>query len=118
MTVVCGVVFLEGEEFYAVAGGEDEAFTDAGLVEEGAGGVGEAFRGYGEALADLDGRGVVVDAEENEAAWLVGSWARSWGGKPVDCGELVRGPDGEDDQEDEAGEVDGAASRAGRSGGG
>jgi hypothetical protein len=34
------VLFLEGEELYAVAGGEDEAFADAGLVEQGAGGVG------------------------------------------------------------------------------
>jgi len=56
-------VVLEGEEFDAVAGGEDEAFADAGLVEEGAGGVGEAGGGDGETLADLDGRGVVVDAE-------------------------------------------------------
>ncbi len=63
-----GLVFLQGEELDPVAGGEDEAFADAGLVEEGAGGVGEAFDWYGEALAYLDGRGVVVDAEEYEAA--------------------------------------------------
>ena len=37
-------VVLQGEEFDAVAGGEDEAFADAGLMEEGAGGVGEAAR--------------------------------------------------------------------------
>ena len=61
-------VVLQGEEFDAVAGGEDEAFADAGLVEEGAGGVGEAAGGDGEALANLDGRGVVVDAEEDEAS--------------------------------------------------
>jgi len=61
-------VVLQGEEFDAVAGGEDEAFADAGLVEEGAGGVGEAGGGDGEALADLDGRGVVVDAEEDETS--------------------------------------------------
>ena len=60
-----GLVFLQGEELDPVAGGEDEAFADAGLVEEGAGGVGEALGGYGEALAYLDGRGVVVDAEED-----------------------------------------------------
>ena len=67
---VCGVVgvVLQGEEFDAVAGGEDEAFADAGLVEEGAGGVGETGGGDGEALADLDGRGVVVDAEEDETS--------------------------------------------------
>jgi hypothetical protein len=63
-----GCVVLEGEEFDAVAGGEYEAFTDAGLVEEGAGCIGEARRGDGEALADLDGRGVVVDAEEDETS--------------------------------------------------
>jgi hypothetical protein len=61
-------VVLEGEEFDAVAGGEDEAFADAGLVEEGAGGVGEAGGGDGEAFAYLDGRGVVVDAEEDETS--------------------------------------------------
>ena len=75
---VCGVagVVLQGEEFDAVAGGEDEAFADAGLMEQGAGGVGEAVSGDGEALADLDGRGVVVDAEEDETlrcvVWLMG----------------------------------------------
>ncbi|MCU1252314.1 MAG: hypothetical protein JWQ49_5343 [Edaphobacter sp.] len=61
-----GGVVLESEEFDAVAGGEDEAFADAGLVEEGAGGVGEAGGGDGETLADLDGGGVVVDAEKDE----------------------------------------------------
>jgi hypothetical protein len=59
-------VFLEGEELDAVAGGEDESFADAGLVGEGAGGVGEAAGGDGEALADLDGGGVVIDAEQDE----------------------------------------------------
>ena len=76
-------VFLEGEEFDAVAGGEDEAFADAGLVDEGASGVGEAACGDGEALAQLDGRGVVVDAEEDEvliqAHGVVNLWTEeSW----------------------------------------
>ena len=41
---VCGFagVVLQSEELNAVTGGEDEAFADAGLMEEGAGGVGEA----------------------------------------------------------------------------
>src|SRR5260370_11256626 len=34
----------------------------------------------------------------------------SWGVEPVDSGELVGGPDGEDEEEDEAGEVDGSSS--------
>ena len=59
-------VVLQGEEFDAVAGGEDEAFADAGLVEEGAGGVGQTGGRDGEALANLDGRGVVIDAEQDE----------------------------------------------------
>jgi hypothetical protein len=62
-----GGVVLQGEELDAVAGGEDETLADARLVEEGAGGVGEAGGGDGEALAYLDGRGDVVDAEEDEA---------------------------------------------------
>ena len=86
-----GGLFLEGEELYAVAGGEDEAFADAGLVEEAARGVGEARGGDGEALADLDGRGVVVDAEEDQTLrFRLGSWR----GEPVDGGELVGCPDG------------------------
>ncbi len=32
-------VVLQGEEFDAIAGGEDEAFADAGLMKERAGGV-------------------------------------------------------------------------------
>jgi hypothetical protein len=64
----CGFagVVLQGEKFDPVAGGEDEAFADAGLVEEGAGGIGESRGGDREALAYLDGRGVVVDAEEDK----------------------------------------------------
>ncbi len=57
--------FLDGEELDAVAGGEDEGFANAGLVGEGAGGIGEAGGGDGEALAHVEGRGVVVDAEED-----------------------------------------------------
>jgi hypothetical protein len=61
-----GGVVLKGEEFDAIAGGENEAFADAGLMQESAGGIGEALGGDGEALANLNGRGVVVDAEEDE----------------------------------------------------
>ena len=79
-----------------------------GWWSEGAGGVGEAGGGDGEALAYLDGRGVVVDAEEDEASGVCVGLC-SWRGEPVDDRELVGGPDGEDDEEDEAGEIDGAA---------
>ena len=62
---VAGVV-LDGEELDAVAGGEDEGFSDAGLMGEGACGVGEAGGGDGETLADFDRRGGVVDADEDQ----------------------------------------------------
>jgi hypothetical protein len=66
----CGVagVILESEEFDAVASGENEAFTDSGLVEEGTGGVGQPGGGYSETLPNLDRRGVVIDAEKHEVA--------------------------------------------------
>jgi hypothetical protein len=59
---------LKGKELDSVAGGEDEAFADSGLVEERAGGIGETGGGDGEALTNLDGRGVVVNAEEDETS--------------------------------------------------
>jgi hypothetical protein len=61
---------LEGEELDAIAGGEDEALAYAGLVDEGPGGIGEAVHGYSEAFTDLDGRRIVIDAEEDETARL------------------------------------------------
>jgi hypothetical protein len=57
---------LHGEEFDAVAGGEDEGFADSGLVGERACGVGETSDRDRETLTDLDRRGGVVHAEEEE----------------------------------------------------
>ena len=68
---IAGVV-LNGEELDAVAGGEDESFADSGLLGEGARGVCEAGDGNGEALTQLDGRGGVIDAKQDERA-LVGA---------------------------------------------
>ncbi len=59
---------LEREELDAVAGGEDEGLADAVDLGEGAGGVGEARGGDGEALAQLERGGGVVDAEEDEGS--------------------------------------------------
>jgi len=104
--------FLYRDQLDAVAGGEDDAFADAGLVQQRAGGVGETSGGDGEALANLDGRGVVIDAEEDQVSRAVGGRVAGgghWGGEPVDGGELVCRPDGEHDQEDEAGEIGCAA---------
>jgi len=66
---------LHGEELDAVAGGEDHGFADAGLVREGARGVGEAGDGNGETLTHVNGSGGVVDTEEQERAGLEGEVA-------------------------------------------
>ena len=59
---------LPGDELDAIAGGEDEGFADAGLMGQGADGVGQAGGGDGEALADLERRGGVIDADQDERA--------------------------------------------------
>jgi hypothetical protein len=66
----CGFVgvVLEGEEFDAVAGGEDETFSDAGLVQEGSGRVSQAAGGDGETFANLDRCGVVIDPEQDQTS--------------------------------------------------
>ena len=67
-------VVLESEELDSVAGGEDKAFADAGLVEKGASGVGKALGGDGEALADLDG--AVLWLMPSSTSWWVWLMAR------------------------------------------
>src|SRR6185503_6469418 len=57
-----------GEDLDAVAGGDDHALADAGLRCEGAGGVGEIVARDGDAFAQFDWRGFVVDADEDELA--------------------------------------------------
>ena len=66
-----GAFFLDREDFDPVAGGEDEAFANAGYGGEGEGGVGKAASGDGEALAHVEGRGGVVDTDEDEARILL-----------------------------------------------
>ena len=57
-----------GQHLHAVAGGDDHALANAGLRGQGAGGVGQIVARDGDAFAQLDGRGLVVDADENELA--------------------------------------------------
>jgi hypothetical protein len=61
-----GFGVLNSKQFDAVAGGEDDGFADTGLVRQGAGGVGEPGDRDGEALAHVNGRGGVVDTEEEQ----------------------------------------------------
>ena len=68
------LVFVLSEEFNAVAGGEDDGFADTGVVGERTGCFSQAAGGDGEALAHVDGRGVVVDAEEREAHGRPANW--------------------------------------------
>ena len=55
-----------GKYFDAVAGGDDHAFRHAGHCRKGAGGFGQLVAGDGDALAQLDGRGFVVDSDERQ----------------------------------------------------
>jgi len=59
-------VVLHGEELDTVTGGEDHGFAYSRLLGEGACGVGEASCWDCETLADLDGRGGVIDADQNQ----------------------------------------------------
>ena len=88
---VCGIAVcaavLHGEELDAVTGGEDEGFADSGLLGEGAGGIGEAGCRDGETLADLDGRGGVIDSDQNQRSFAVA--------RRLDFGGIGRRDDGE-----------------------
>ncbi len=57
-----------GKYFDAVAGGDDHALADAGLRGKGASGIGQIIARDGDAFAQLDGRGLVVDADEDDLA--------------------------------------------------
>ena len=59
---------VKGEQLDAVAGGKDKALVDAGLVHEGAGGLGEAVQGNGKALAHGQRCGGVVHPNEREGS--------------------------------------------------
>ena len=60
--------FDRGQHLNTVAGGDDHALADAGLGGEGASGVRQIVARDGDALAQLDGRGLMVDADEHELA--------------------------------------------------
>ena len=62
------------EHLDAIAGGDDHALGDSGHGGEGAGDFGELLAGDGDALAQLDGRGFVVDADEYEGHGAPNRW--------------------------------------------
>ena len=66
--------FEGGENLDAITGGDNHALGDAGGSGEGAGGLGQIVAGDGDALAQLDGRGLVVDADEGERHWAPNLW--------------------------------------------
>jgi hypothetical protein len=63
-----GVLFIVGgdDDLDAVAGGEDEGFLDAVGVAEAVEGLGERGGVEGEAFADFDGSGAVIEAGDVE----------------------------------------------------
>ena len=72
---------------------------------QGARGLGQIVARDGDPLAQLDGRGLVVHADERQ---------RHCGTEPVNVAEEVGGPDGQHDHKNRAGEISGlAAAQAG-----
>ena len=55
-----------GVEFDAVAGGDDDDFGDAGLLRELDSGGGDGLFGDGELFPDVDGCGVMTEAEADD----------------------------------------------------
>src|SRR4051794_7646894 len=53
-----------GNDFHAIAGGDDEGFLDAGVGDEIAAGLGQTRLGYGEALTDFERGAHVIHADE------------------------------------------------------
>ena len=57
----------DGEQFHAIAGGDDHAFGDAGQSSQGAGGLSQLVARNSDALTQFDGRGFVVDPNKSES---------------------------------------------------
>ncbi len=66
--------FERGENLDAVTGGDNHALGDAGSGGEGAGGLGQVIAGDGDAFAELNGRGLVVDADDRKGHWAPNLW--------------------------------------------
>ena len=64
------VGFHDGEhQLHAVAGGDDHALGDSGRRGQSARGLGQVVAADGDLLAQRDGRGFVVHANECERHW-------------------------------------------------
>ncbi len=63
-----------GQHLDAVAGGDDHALCHAGQGSQGARGFGQFVARDGDALAQLDGRGFVVDSDERERHGAPNLW--------------------------------------------
>ena len=66
--------FHGSQQLHAVAGGDDHALGHAGHGGQGAGGLRQLFAGDGDALAQLDGRGLVVHSDEGQGHWGPNLW--------------------------------------------
>ena len=66
---------LDGcQEFNAIAGGNDHALTDAWHCGQGTGRVRQIVARDGDFFAQLDGSGLVIDANEREGHWPPYLW--------------------------------------------
>ena len=64
---VASAVLHVGDEFDTIAGGDDHAFGDCRMLGQSLASLRQARLGNGQALAHLDRRGLVVDANELES---------------------------------------------------
>ena len=65
-----------GQQLHAIAGGDDHALGDAGHGGQGARRLRQLLARDGDALAQLDGRGLVVDADEDQGHYGPYLWTR------------------------------------------
>ena len=87
-----GALLIDADQnFDAVAGGDDHALGNAGHRGQRARGLGQIFARNGDALAQLDGRRLVVDSDQR---------SRSWGTEPVHMADEIGGPHGQHEDED------------------
>jgi hypothetical protein len=64
---VARAVLHVGDKFHAVAGGNDHALGNGGMLRQSLASLGQTRFGNRQALAHLDRRGLVIDADELES---------------------------------------------------
>src|ERR1035437_8256578 len=75
---ICGGGVAGGQNLPAVAGGDNHALGHSWHGGQGAGGLRQMLARYGDALAQFNRRGLVIDADEDQGHWA-----------PIPCTRLI-----------------------------